>query len=357
MRNLSLSKWLALITTMMLGACDTLGYYTQAVSGQLYILTHRQKIEGLLDNPATDPGLRARLGTITRIRAFAGDSLALPVESHYATYVDLQRSYVVWNVFAAPEFSMEPRTWCYPVVGCVSYRGYFNEKAARDFARELKDQDLDVYVSGIVAYSTLGWFSDPVLNTLMNRQEHQLAALLFHELAHQVVYVRGDTEFNESFATAVEREGQRRWLEANTAEPSRRAELETAIGTERQRQQQFIALVQSATADLRVLYASTTDESVLRREKALRFERLRADYAELKKQWKGYSGYDPWFAGDLNNAKLATVTTYNNLVPGFTALLAQQGGDLAAFYRRVAEMAELSYDERRQVLATALASR
>jgi predicted aminopeptidase len=259
-------------------------------------------------------------------------------------------------VFAAPEFSMEPRTWCYPVVGCVSYRGYFNENAARDFASALKSENLDVYVGGIAAYSTLGWFSDPVLNTLLNRQEHQLAALLFHELAHQVIYVRGDTEFNESFATAVEREGQRRWLETSTADPVKRAELETAIGMERQRQQQFIALVQAATADLRALYASTTDESVLREGKAQRFDRLRADYANLKMQWGGYSGYDAWFAGDLNNAKLATVSTYNNLVPGFTALLAQHSGDLAAFYQRVIDMAALSYDERRQVLAGALAA-
>lgn len=342
---------MAVATTLLLSACDTLSYYSQAVSGQLYILTHRQKIDRLLDDPATDPLLKTRLNAIATIRLFAADKLGLPVDSQYSTYVDLERPFVVWNVFAAPTFSLDPLTWCYPVAGCVSYRGYFDEAAARTFADELSDTGVDVYVGGIAAYSTLGWFSDPVLNTILNRQEHQLAALMFHELAHQVVYVPGDTGFNESFATAVEREGQRRWLQANTTDAGRRAELEAAINMELMRQQQFVELVQAAVKDLGELYASTATNADMQLSKERRVQKLRADYAVLKTQWQGYSGYDTWFAGELNNAQLATVSTYNNLVPAFTALLAQLDGDLPVFYQRVAELAEMPAAERHARIA------
>lgn len=338
--------------TLLLGACDTLGYYGQAVSGQFFIFSHRQQIEHLLDDPATDPLLKSRLNEIAAIRRFAADELGLPVDSHYSTYVDLERPFVVWNVFAAPEFSLDPQTWCYPVAGCVSYRGYFAEASAGAFAAELRDAGLDVYVGGVAAYSTLGWFSDPVPNTILNRQEHQLAALVFHELAHQVVYIPGDTEFNESFATAVARAGQLRWLQANTTDESRRAELATAISTELTRQQQFVELVQGAATDLRELYAGAGTGADKRVSKQQRINQLRGDYAVLKTRWQGYSGYDTWFAGELNNAQLATVTTYNNLVPGFSALLAQQGGDLPAFYARITELAKLPFDELRRLLAT-----
>lgn len=350
-RGIRCKQWGIVAVSLLLGACDTLGYYSQAVSGQLFILTHRQKIDRLLEDPATDPQLKNRLGEIAAIRRFAAAELGLPVASHYSTYVDLQRPFVVWNVFAAPEFSLDPQTWCYPVAGCVSYRGYFSEAAARAFAEARQADGMDVYVGGVAAYSTLGWFSDPVLNTVLNRQQHQLAALVFHELAHQVVYIPGDTEFNESFATAVEREGQRRWLQANTVDAGRRAELEAAIGTELTRQQQFVALVQAAAADLRAVYAGTASADAMRAAKQQRFGQLRADYAQLKNTWQGYAAYDGWFAGDLNNARLGTVTTYNNLVPGFAALLAQQGGDLAAFYARTAALAELPFDERRRILS------
>ncbi len=341
-------RTLAASAVLLLGACSMFGYYGQAVSGQLHILTHRQKIDQLLEDPATDPQLKTRLAEVAAIRRFAADALSLPLDSQFSTYVDLGRPFVVWNVFAAEEFSMEPRSWCYPVAGCVSYRGYFDEAAAQAFATDLRMEGLDVYVGGIAAYSTLGWFSDPVLNTVLNRREHQLAALVFHELGHQVAYAKGDTEFNESFATAVEREGQRRWLQARVDAETRR-ELEESIATELQRQEQFVALVQAAAEDLRLLYASNAAD--MGAGKQQRMERLRADYTMLKTtQWQDYSGYDAWFAGELNNAKLATVTTYNNLVPGFTALLAELGNDLPAFYKRVAELAELPYDQRRQAL-------
>ncbi len=346
---LACKRALVLTLAFMTGGCDTFGYYGQAVSGQWYVLMHRQKIENILDDPATDPQLKNRLGEIAAIRRFAADQLQLPLDSQYSTYVDLGRPYIVWNVFAAPEFSVQPESWCYPVAGCVSYRGYFSETAARAFADDLRAEGFDVYVGGIAAYSTLGWFSDPVLNTILSRREHQLAALVFHELAHQVAYAPDDTEFNESFATAVEREGQRRWLQAQTDAATRR-ELEDDSAHELQRQEQFAALVQQAVADLDVLYRNGGAEADLRATKALRLQQLRADYAMLKTQWQGYSGYNAWFAGDLNNAQLGTVATYNTLVPAFTALLAQQDGSLPAFYARAAELAELPFDERRQQL-------
>jgi predicted aminopeptidase len=335
---------------LLIGGCSALGYYRQAVSGQLYILTHRQKIDAMLQDPATDPQLRVRLDEIAAIRRFAADELGLPLESQFSTYVDLGRPYVVWNVFAAEEFSVQPRSWCYPVAGCVSYRGYFDEASARAFAKGLREQEgLDVYVGGVAAYSTLGWFSDPVLNTVLNRREHQLAALVFHELAHQVAYAKGDTEFNESFATAVEREGQRRWLQARADEATRR-ELQESIASELRRQEQFVALVKRTVSDLDVIYRSGRDVDAMRTAKMARLERMRADYALLKEEWGGYAGYDNWFAAGLNNAQLATVSTYNGLEPAFTALLAQEKGDLRAFYARARELARRPGSERRATL-------
>jgi predicted aminopeptidase len=337
-------------TVLVLGACSALSYYGQAVSGQLYILTHRQKIDAMLEDPSTDPQLRTRLDEVAAIRRFAVDELGLPLATQFSTYVDLGRPFVVWNVFASEEFSVQPRSWCYPVAGCVTYRGYFDETEARAFARQLReDEGLDVYVGGIAAYSTLGWFSDPVLNTVLNRREHQLAALIFHELAHQVAYAKGDTEFNESFATAVEREGQRRWLQARADDATRR-EVEASIANELRRQEQFVALVQRTVSDLDVIYRSGRSADEMRAAKSARLEQMRADYLMLKQQWDGYTGYDNWFAAGLNNAQLATVATYNALEPAFTALLNEEHGNMPAFYRRAQDLAKRPSLERRAAL-------
>lgn len=343
-----------IVTVLLAGGCHTLGYYRQAITGQLYILTHREPIDSLLSNPELDPDLRTRLEQVTAIRRFAAEELDLPLSEQYSTYVELDRPYVVWNVFAAPEFSMRPRAWCYPIAGCVSYRGYFNEADARKFAEALhKEGGLDVYVGGVSAYSTLGWFSDPLLSTIIRRQEHQLAALIFHELAHQVAYAPGDTEFNESFATAVEREGQRRWLQAR-ADANERVSVEERIARELERQEQFVALVQTTVRDLETLYQSGMEEDAMRMAKASRLNKLGSDYEALKAQWGGYDGYDAWFANGVNNAQLATVNTYNKLVLAFTALLDQEGGDLPAFYARVQALQKLSRDERHAELQSLL---
>jgi predicted aminopeptidase len=341
---------LVLIFTVLLAACESLQYYSQAVSGQLYILSHRKPIARLLQDPLTSPALKSKLESITRINAFAASGLQLPVGSSYSTYVDLQRPYVVWNVFAAPEFSLQPLVWCYPVAGCVSYRGYFNEEQAQQFAQTLQDEGQDVFVGGVAAYSTLGWFSDPVLNTIVDRDEHQLAGLIFHELAHQVVFIPGDTEFNESFATTVEREGLQRWLDSMDAAPEARAQLTTQINEQMLRQEQFVALVQSTVADLNVLYAQPLAETEKRLAKEQRIARLRDDYATLKNQWQGYSAYDAWFARDINNAQLGTVVTYNKLVPAFTAMLRQANGDFTLFYQNVLQLKQLDSLQRHEQL-------
>lgn len=343
------------VLALLLAGCNTVAYYGQAISGQLGLLSQRRNIDTLLANSATDPRLQAQLREIQSLRAFAAGTLHLPVGKQYATYVDLERPFVIWNVFAAPEFSLRLRNWCYPVAGCVSYRGYFTERGARNFAQRLRRKGLETYVGGVAAYSTLGWFADPVLNTFVERPPQRLAALLFHELAHQVVYVKGDTTFNESFATAVEQEGVQRWLRTSLVDAERRDELLAEMGRDVERQAAFVALVQEAVRELERVYASVLDPVAMRDAKAARLAQLSDDYASLKAGWGGYDGYDAWFAGDLNNARLATVSTYNDLVPAFQALLAAQGGDLRQFYRVAEDLARLPQAERHTRLAQCLA--
>ena len=339
-----------LAAAAILAACETVSYYGQAVSGQLYIMSHREEIEQLILNEDTDPDLRDKLALILEIRAFAERELGLPVKESFSTYVDLERPYVVWNVFATPEFSMNPVRWCYPIAGCVSYRGYFKKGGAEDFADSLEDKDYDVYMGGVAAYSTLGWFSDPLLNTVMGREDHQLASLVFHELAHQVVYVPGDTEFNESFATAVEQEGLRRWLETSGRETEESDRIMDGVVTNLLRREEFVALVQGTVSELKLLYGSELPPDQMRREKRRIIDRLRDDYEVFKTDWGGYDGYDAWFDKDLNNAQLNTVATYYQWVPAFSTLLEDAGGDLRRFYGRVNALSRMGRGERRELL-------
>lgn len=340
---------LALLLTVsgLLLACEAVSYYTQAAHGQMAIIFSRQDIQRLLDSGSLSASEEARFREVLAIREFAARELQLPVADHYSTYVDLDREHVVWNVFAAPEFSTELRTWCYPIAGCVSYRGYFSEADARRFARQLSAEGFDVYLGGVDAYSTLGWFEDSLLSTVLSRDSHELAGLIFHELAHQLVYVPDDTTFNESFATAVERAGVGRWLLGNGQE----AMLERAQ-LDRQRQAQFVSLVGDFREQFAELYAAALPVGDMRAEKAALQEQMRAAYRKLRAQWGGYRGYDSWFDRSLNNAQLATVSSYNDLVPAFNALLAEEGGDFAAFYARVTEIAELDQAARDALLAS-----
>ncbi len=345
-----------LVSTLLFSACESIQYYGQAVSGQLYILTHRQTLTKLLSDPAVSPHLQKQLERISAIRTFAASQLQLPLESHYSTYVELGQPFVVWNVSAVPEFSLQPLTWCYPIAGCVSYRGYFNEAAAQEKASAMAIKGYDVYVGGVAAYSTLGWFSDPILSSIINRQEYELASLIFHELAHQVVYIAGETQFNESFATTVEREGVRRWLQNTRDNRTDTESLTTAVAESIRRQQQFVELVQKAAAYLQYMYNSTLSLPEKRSAKNQRQQQMRSDYARLKVSWQGYNGYDKWFGGELNNAQLATVTTYNNLVPAFASMLDMASGDLPLFYKNVAALAQLNPAQRQEQLQELLLS-
>ena len=257
----------------------------------------------------------------------------------------MERPFVVWNVFAADELSVAPKEWCFPFAGCVGYRGYFSQVRAEQFGEELQREGLDVFVTGIPAYSTLGWFDDPVLNTVMRYPDAQLAQLIFHELAHQVVYVPGDTVFNESFAVAVEMEGVDRWL-TRDGDAGKRADFELY----EQRKGAFIDLVMKYRGNLGTLYASAAPDTEKRRKKAETFAAMKADYLTLKSSWGGHAGYDRFFARELNNAHLVPVATYSELVPGFRRVLAENGGDFKRFYAAVKAIAKLPKEQRQAKL-------
>lgn len=350
--KLKCSNKLFLLTfSLLLDGCESVSYYSQAILGQLSILSKREAIENLIADADSSPELKSKLSTILDIRDFAETELMLPVEDNYESYVDLQRPFVVWNVFATPEFSMSPLNWCYPIAGCVSYRGYFSEDKAQDYAAKLADDSFDVYVGGVSAYSTLGWFSDPVLSTIINRDDYQLAALLFHELAHQLIYIPGDTEFNESFATTIEREGLRRWLAANHVSQSERNNIVQLAEINTQRREEFVALVNKAIIDLEGIYASDNSRVEKRQAKAEVFSSMRSDYNVLRKAWNGYDAYDAWMSRELNNAQLSTVATYFNWVPAFEQMLLDNGNDLNRFYAEVTAMTELDIDGRAYILS------
>ncbi len=333
-----------LCLTSLLG-CQSSLYYGQAARGQLSLIAKRQSIETLVKTDETPDALREQLEHILEFREFATTQLALPIGKSYSTYVDLEREHVVRNVFAAPEFSVTPKTWCYPIAGCASYRGYFSESAAEAYAHALEEQGFDVYVSGIDAYSTLGWFDDSVLSSFVHRPAPELASLIFHESAHQVLYVKGDTTFNESFATAVGREGLRRWLTStNTAYDFQQTEARE------NRRRDFVQLVTLHRTRLEALYGQEISELEMREGKTRILEELRTSYEHLKKEWGGYEGYDAWFSDSLNNAKLSTVSTYNDLVPEFLDLLQEKDGDLEAFYKACQELAQEPEDLRLQKL-------
>lgn len=342
---------LLLLCLSLVGGCETLGWYGQAIGGQWEILRKQEDIETLLADPDTPAPLRERLEGVLAIREFADTELQLPVGDSYTRYVDLERPYVLWNVFATPPFSLQPVEWCYPIAGCVGYRGYFSRARAYEKAQSLRDRGLDVHVGGVAAYSTLGWFDDPVFNTLINRSEDSLAALLFHELAHRQYYLPGDTAFNEGFATAVEREGLRRWLDSRAVADAEQARILRQSRLAAKRQEQFVSLVQSTMDRLRKLYASDLPAGRMRLRKDRILAGLRDDYARHREEvWEGRGWYDGFFTGELNNAHLITVGTYFDWVPAFERLLADLEGSLPLFYAEVARIGELPTDRRRREL-------
>lgn len=329
-----------------LALCTDVGYYAQAVQGHIKILLARRSIDQLLSEPGTSPALKERLRLVQEIRDFASRELLLPENGSYRTYADIKRTNVVYNVVAAQEFSLKPLTWTFPFAGCVSYRGYYDPLSAEKFAATLREQGYETDQYGVSAYSTLGWFDDPVLNTFIDRPEGALAGLIFHELAHQQLYVKDDSSFSEAFAEVVEGEGVKRWL-ARQGEP---AAVATVEGGERQ--QAFVNLLLQSRRELDALYASGKSAAKMREEKKAIFAELRQHYQSLRDQeWHGYSGFDRWFERPVNNARLAAVATYHDHKPPFVALLQQSNGDLARFYREVALLAKRPRVERDKILA------
>ena len=326
---------------MLIAAAGGGCYLLQSVQGQLALMSDRVPIRRVIAGPSTPPELRAQLEAVAAIRDFASRDLGLPDNGSYRSYADLKRRYVVWNVVAAPEFSVDPKEWCYPIVGCVAYRGYFVERRARGFAARLTAQGFDVAVGGVAAYSTLGHFNDPVLNTMMGWNDIELAAIIFHELTHQLLYVANDASFNEALATTIEEEGVRRWLLAQ----GRDADLAMHL-QQQQHYVEVIDLLNATRAQLRAIYASGATRQQMREQKRAAFASLHAAFALRKAAWGGHAPFESWFAEDLNNAHLASIATYFNCVPGFRRELTAVGGDLTAFYSRVRELAKLDQEKR-----------
>lgn len=331
---------------LALAGCGTAGYLGQSVAGHLDLMRRAKPVTQWLADPATEQALRERLQLAQRLRDWAVTELALPDNRSYRRYAALDRPAAVWNVVAAPELSLTLKTWCFPVVGCVGYRGYYDRTAADALAAGLRADGWEVSVYGVPAYSTLGWTEwlggDPLLSTFIRWPEGELARLIFHELSHQVVYVRDDTTFNESYATAVERLGVARWLDRQ-ATPAARAEYDALD----QRRRRFRALVRAAADDLRAIYADRSlDDAARRRAKAERIERLRAEHALIKaREWDGFAGYDRWFE-QANNAAFGIQAAYDELVPAFERLFEREGRDFVRFHAAVAELARLPKAER-----------
>lgn len=338
------SLWFVL--TVLLASCSNVGYYVQAIGGHLELMRATQPISDVMQDPAGDPALAKKLAEVQTMREFASRELGLPDNNSYRSYADVKRPYVVWNVFAAPEFSLEPKRWCVPVAGCVNYRGYYDREDAERLAAELREEGYDTYVGGVAAYSTLGYFDDPVLNTFLRLGTLEVARIVFHELAHQLIYVPDDSTFNESFATTVEKAGMRRWL-ARHGTPEQRAKFEL----QQERKAAFTGLIRDGRNKAVALYASNDFAERKRDAKSELFGALRQDYTRLKAGWGGYSGYDRFFGEGLNNAKLASLALYSELVPAFDRLLEIENDDLPRFYRRVTTLAALDKEARRRTLA------
>jgi len=337
---------LCLVMVVCFSGCQEISFYRQAIGGECQILAHQKSIRDLMADPTTPPKLKTKFEQIMKIRQFASDELKLPADGAYLKYTDLHRPYVVWNVNVAPALSLEPKTWWFPVVGEASYRGYFSDAGAHRYAARWEKKGWDVYVDGVDAYSTLGWFRDPLMNTFIYEPEADLAELIFHELAHRRLFVNGDTDFNEAFATEVAAEGIRRWFALSSNPQAYDKHL-----VNQAHEKQFVQLVMDTRQELEAVYG---DERLTEADKLHRKEeiitKLRARYAAVKQTWGGESDYDHWFAEPINNAKLNTVSAYYELRPAFQALLRAKGGDLEEFYGAVAALGKLPLEKRHEAL-------
>jgi len=334
------SRKLIIVVLLVFGvlgisSCSTISYYSQSVGGHLSLMAAREPIKKIIANAATPEERRIVLQQILDIRAYASASLALPDNKSYTSFVEVDNDAVVWNVVATPKLSIKPKIWCFPVAGCVSYRGYYAKSAAEKYAEGLNQdgEDYDVAVAGASAYSTLGWFNDPVYSSMLGRGEILLAEVIFHELAHQVLYVKKDSAFNEAFATTVATFGVRQWLADTDPEqlPLYEAHLQRRLG--------FNELIDATSKDLNTIYISNHTDSEKVALKAARFAQLKTNYEGLKASWDAYSGYDQWFNRSLNNAHLALVSTYWKKVPDFERWMIACELDFPRFYQAMEDRA------------------
>ena len=328
---------------LLLNGCASVDYYSQLASGQWQLLRARETVSKVLADPASDRTLRAHLEQSQKARDFASQHLHLPDNQSYRLYADIGRPYVVWNVFVTAEFSLSPQNHCFPIAGCVAYRGYYRQGAARGEAALQRLQGMDVSISGVEAYSTLGWFNDPILNSMLGWGDERLASLIFHELAHQRFYLKDDTEFNESFATFVEQQGTRQWRLARGLPPASDARA-------RQREQ-FTQLLLDCRARLETLYGLPLPSEQMRQRKNAEFERLRSDYRTLRdSQWAGDKRYDAWIYAPMNNARLLPFGLYEQWVPACAELFKQSAGDWQRFYAAVERLGALPAQQRKAAL-------
>jgi predicted aminopeptidase len=350
MKPLRITPWFRSVLMIgtaagLLASCSTLGYYSQAAQGQLELLSDARPIDDWIADPGTSSRLRLRLETARQIRRFAVSEMALPDNNSYKNYASLNRKYVLWNVVATPELSLKPLQWCFPVAGCVNYRGYYSKEAAEAYARDLRAEGDDVEVGGVPAYSTLGWFNDPLISTFINYPDAELARMIFHELAHQIVYAQGDSQFNESFASTVEEVGVERWLDrfGNQA-------MRDGYARYKSRKRDFLGLLLKYRKALEQNYALVDrSDSEKRAVKARLFQELKDEYQVLKGNWGGYAGYDRFFEQPLSNAHLASIATYEDFVPAFRAML-KRDGSFPRFYNSVKRLAELDRGDRHRIL-------
>lgn len=335
-----------LVLISILTACSGPGYYLQAISGQWKLMHARQDIQSLLDDPATGSELASQLTAADQIKAFAQNTLDLPASGSYSTYVEVEGDALVWNVVAAKEFSLQAKKWCFPVAGCVPYRGFFKQQKAQDSATRLRNKGMDVFVSPAAAYSSLGWFNDPLLSTMFSGSDVRLAAYLFHELAHQRLYIRGDGLFNEAYASFVEEVGVRVWLESNQRRDDllKWQQLQNAS-------EAFSTLIGDIRSELAGLYSSDKPENTKRKQKAEILDSLSQSYERLSaEKWNGKHYYASWFDEPVNNARLALYNTYEGGHCAFQKLFDQAEGDLQKFHRLAEQQSGLQKKDREEWL-------
>lgn len=315
-----------LLIVVSLSGCASFNYYRQSIQGQFEVLQKRQDIGNILKENNISDSLRNKLNTVLLLRNFSTEQLGLPKNNSYLSYADLQRDYVIWNIFANEEFSLEPVNWCYLIVGCLSYRGYFSQSEAQQHAAELREQGYDIYLGGVSAYSTLGWFDDPVLNTMLRWSDVRLAAVMFHELAHQQLYIKNDTEFNEAYADAVAHIGVTKWLEQKHDKSLLKEYQESQY-----QENQFVDLIMHYKSILNDIYQSSENEVKKRKLKKDSLQKMRNEYFELSKTWER-NPYNIWFSTEMNNAKFAAIVTYRKYVPAFLEIYEKLKNDLPRFY-------------------------